>query len=73
MRQQQPKQQRKVEAPSDDPLLLTIDQVAALLGIHRTSVYRKLLDTKEITPVRFDGRPRIRRSDLAAYLDRKSA
>lgn len=57
---------------SDDTLLLTINEVAAQLRVSRATVYRRLLDTKAITPVRIGSSPRIRRSDLDAYLRRAS-
>jgi len=51
--------------------LLTIAELARLLGIGRTTVYR-LVNTGELRAVRVGERLRFRPEDVNAYLERES-
>lgn len=61
--------------PIDPALTLTISEAAAQLRVSRATFYRRVLDTKAITPVRLHdhGHPRILRKDLEDYLRRRAS
>jgi len=48
--------------------LLTADQVAEILGIHRSTVY-EMIQKREITRVKFGRSVRIRRLDLEKFIN----
>ena len=58
-------------APERPTSLLTIAELAQLLGIGRTTVYR-LVKTGELRAVRVGERLRFRPEDVNAYLERGS-
>jgi excisionase family DNA binding protein len=51
------------------PALLTVNEVASLLGISRPSVYR-LRGSGQLASYRVGERLRFRRADIEAYLER---
>ena len=52
------------------PLLLNINQVAKLLGLSRTTVY-KLIDVEGLPVVRFGRAVRVSSTSLQQWLDRR--
>jgi excisionase family DNA binding protein len=58
----------RVYEPTRLEPLLTVDEVAAVLGISRKTVYR--LVGKELQPVRVEQRLRFEPADVRAYLER---
>jgi len=58
--------------PSIQPRALSIDQAAAYVGIHRTSIYR-LVNRGKLTLRKIGGRSIILRDDLDALLEASAA
>jgi excisionase family DNA binding protein len=57
--------------PAAVPMLLTVEQAAAQLGLGRTTMYALIRDG-EVESVQIGRLRRIRPSDLAAYISRLS-
>ena len=53
----------------NSPMLLRDAQVANLLGIHRTTVWRRVREGKFPAPIKWDGITVWRRKDVEAFIE----
>ena len=68
-----PPSDRSVRPSPPEPVLLTVDDVAKITGMNRSTVYKRHIHPGRLKTLKLGALRRIRRADFDAWLDEAAA